>query len=80
MRFAPKPLDVTMPLMSFVTDRASVSLTWDDMSLQPIFASIRDEGGYDLILNYAPGVVVTLSERIDITSQVVERLNAATAE
>jgi hypothetical protein len=26
LRFAPKPLDVTMPLMSFVTDRASVSL------------------------------------------------------
>ncbi len=39
LRFAPKPLDVTMPLMSFVTDRASVSLTWDDMSLQPIFAT-----------------------------------------
>ncbi|NLS90860.1 MAG: hypothetical protein GXX96_01565 [Planctomycetaceae bacterium] len=39
LRFAPKPLDVTMPLMSFVTDRASVSLTWDDMGLQPIFAT-----------------------------------------
>ena len=39
LRFAPKPLDVTMPLMSFVTDRASVSLTWDDMDLQPIFAT-----------------------------------------
>ena len=39
LRFAPKPLDVTMPLMSFVTDRGSVSLTWDDMSLQPVFAT-----------------------------------------
>jgi hypothetical protein len=39
LRFAPKPLDVTMPLMSFVTDRASISLTWDDMNLQPIFAT-----------------------------------------
>lgn len=39
LRYAPKPLDVTMPLMSFVTDRAAVSLTWDDMSLQPIFAT-----------------------------------------
>ena len=39
LRFAPKPLDVTMPLMSFVTDRASISLSWDDMSLQPIFAT-----------------------------------------
>ena len=47
--------------------------------LQPVFQAIRDEGNYDLILNYAPGVVVMLSDRIDITSQVVERLNAATA-
>lgn len=39
LRFAPKPLDVTMPLMSFVTDQASISLTWDDMSLQPVFAT-----------------------------------------
>lgn len=39
LRFAPKPLDVTMPLMSFVTDRAAVSLTWDDMALQPVFAT-----------------------------------------
>ena len=50
-----------------------------EQQLQPIFEVIRDEGGYDLILNYAPGVVVMLSERIDITAQVVERLNAATA-
>ncbi len=39
LRFAPKPLDVTMPLMSFVTERGSISLSWDDMSLQPIFAT-----------------------------------------
>lgn len=48
--------------------------------LQPIFESIRDEGGYDLILNYAPGVVVALSDRIDITTQVIDRLNRASEE
>lgn len=39
VRFAPKPLDVTLPLMAFVTDRASVAMTWDDMTLQPVFAT-----------------------------------------
>jgi outer membrane protein len=51
-----------------------------EQQLDPIFRAIRDEGSYDLILNYAPGVVVMLSERIDITPLVIERLNAATAE
>ncbi len=39
LRFAPDPLLVTMPLMTFVTDRGTVALTWDDMALQPIFAT-----------------------------------------
>ena len=39
VRFAPDVLKVTMPLMSCVTDRASVSVAWSDMSLQPTFAS-----------------------------------------
>ena len=39
LRFAPDPLTVTMPLMSLVTDRASVAMTWDDMRLRPIFAT-----------------------------------------
>jgi len=39
IRFAPDPLKVTMPLMAFVTDRASVAMTWRDMSLQPVFAT-----------------------------------------
>ena len=39
LRFAPDPLKVTMPLMSFVTDRASVAMTWDDMQLQPVYAT-----------------------------------------
>jgi hypothetical protein len=39
LRFAPDPLKVTMPLMAFVTDRASVAMTWKDMQLQPVFAT-----------------------------------------
>ncbi len=39
IRFAPDPLHVTMPLMSFVTDTATVSMIWKDMALQPIYAT-----------------------------------------
>ncbi len=43
--------------------------------LEPVFVKIRDEGGYDLILNNVPGVVVMVGERIDITAQVIEMLS-----
>jgi hypothetical protein len=39
LRFAPDPLKVTMPLMSLITDRASLAMTWDDMGLHPVFAT-----------------------------------------
>ena len=39
LRFAPEPIKVTMPLMTFVTDRATLALAWKDMSLQPIYAT-----------------------------------------
>ena len=39
VRFAPDLINVTMPLMAFVTDRARVSMTWDDMGMQPVFAT-----------------------------------------
>jgi hypothetical protein len=39
LRFAPDPLKVTLPLMSLVTDRATLAMSWDDMTLQPIFAT-----------------------------------------
>jgi hypothetical protein len=39
VRFAPDPRKVTMPLMAFVTDRATAAMTWRDMSLQPVFAT-----------------------------------------
>lgn len=46
--------------------------------LQPIFAEVRDEMGFDLILNRVPGVVLMISERVDITPLMVQRLNSAT--
>ena len=39
VRYAPDPLKVTMPLMAFVTDRVSAALTWNDMTLQPVYAT-----------------------------------------
>ncbi len=39
MRFVPDPLKVTLPLMSFVTDRVTAAMTWDDMTLQPVYAT-----------------------------------------
>jgi hypothetical protein len=47
LRFAPDPLKVTMPLMAFVTDRASVAMTWRDMGLQPVFATPNFFDGAD---------------------------------
>jgi Skp family chaperone for outer membrane proteins len=43
--------------------------------LEPIFKKIQEEQGYDLILNYVPGVVVMANERVDITESVVARMN-----
>lgn len=47
-----------------------------EKQLEPIFVKIRDEGGYDLILNNVPGVVLMAGDRIDITQKVIERLQA----
>ena len=48
-----------------------------EKQLGPIFKAIREEGGYDLILNKVPGVVVSSSDRIDITAEVISRLDKA---
>jgi hypothetical protein len=39
MRMSPDPALVTMPLMSCVTDRATLAMTWSDMKLKPVFSS-----------------------------------------
>ncbi len=48
-----------------------------EKQLQPVFEMIRDEGGYDLIINNVAGVVVMANEKVDITPLVIEKLNAA---
>ena len=48
-----------------------------EKQLEPIFKQVRDEGGYDIILNRVPGVVVMASERVDLTQKVIDKLNAA---
>jgi hypothetical protein len=39
IRFAPDRLKVTMPLMVFVSSMLSTALTWEDMQLQPVYAT-----------------------------------------
>ena len=48
-----------------------------EKQLQPVFEKIRDENGYDLILNNIAGVVVMANAKVDITPMVIEALNAA---
>lgn len=48
-----------------------------EKQLEPIFKQVRDEGGFDIILNRVPGVVVMASERVDLTQKVIDKLNAA---
>lgn len=47
-----------------------------EQQLEPIFEKVRDDNGYDLILNRVPGVVVMAGERVDITQQVIQTLEA----
>ncbi len=51
-----------------------------ELQLEPVFKQIRDERGYDLILNNVPGIVVMANEKVDITDEVVERLNTVGSE
>jgi Skp family chaperone for outer membrane proteins len=43
--------------------------------LKPIFEKVRDEGGYDIILNNVPGVVLLINARVDLTAEVIKRVN-----
>ena len=47
--------------------------------LEPVFEKVRDEMGFDLILNNVPGVVLMAGERVDITPMMIERFNTAAA-
>lgn len=39
IRFEPRRSWITMPLAAYVTERSGVAMLWDDMSLQPVFAT-----------------------------------------
>lgn len=76
--------DATIAIRRFQDDKQregqkmqSEGLREIEKQLQPVFEKIRDEGGYDLILNNVAGVVVMANERVDITPMVIERLNAS---
>lgn len=43
--------------------------------LRPVFETLRDTEGYDLIINNAPGVVVIASPSVDITQKVLSALD-----
>ena len=44
-------------------------------SLRPVFATIQEESGYDLILNYNPAIVIAVSDAIEITDRVLQLLD-----
>ena len=48
-----------------------------EAALQPVFEQVREEMQFDLILNRVPGVVLLISDRVDITALMIQRLNAA---
>lgn len=48
-----------------------------EQQLEPVFEQIKTEMQLDLLLNYVPGVVVMASDKVDITDQVIGRVNAA---
>lgn len=48
-----------------------------ELKLEPVLDQVQNQGNYDLILNKALGVVVMASDRVDITSRVLELLDAA---
>ncbi len=50
-----------------------------EQALQPVFEDVRAEMGFDLILNRVPGVVLMISDRVDITALLIQRVNAASA-
>lgn len=76
--------DATIALRRFRDDKQregqklqSEGLREIERQLEPIFKQIQEQKGYDLILNNVPGVVVMANERIDITAQVIDLLNAS---
>lgn len=45
--------------------------------LEPVFEQAREDMGLDILLNRVPGVVILISDRVDITDAMIERVAAA---
>ncbi len=72
LRFAPDPLKLTMPLMAFVTSSVTVAMTWDDMNLQPVYATpdfFDGMPGHRMTLRGS-----TVKTRIRLSSQPLEEI------
>ena len=73
--------DITIAMRRFRDDKQregqkmqNEGLREIEKQLEPVFQAVRDEGGYDLILNNVPGMVVMSSESVDITQKVLDKL------
>ena len=78
--------DATIALRRFRDDKQREGQKMQEESLreiedllEPVFERVREEMGFDLILNNVPGVVLMAGERVDITPMMIERFNASTA-
>lgn len=47
-----------------------------EKALAPVFRQIQDEQGWDLILARTPGLTLVVSQRVDLTAEILERFNA----
>ncbi len=72
IRFAPPPEQITMPLMSVITDRVAAAMTWTDMSLQPVYAVPNFFDGTDDHRMSLRGAAA--SARIQIAEPIAEPL------
>ncbi|MFQ5525390.1 MAG: OmpH family outer membrane protein [Thermoanaerobaculia bacterium] len=61
-------------------DKQTAMLQQIQNLVMPIIEAVGREGGYTMIFNKFESGLVYANETIDITSQVMERLNAAAAE
>ena len=71
LRYAPDKMWITMPLMAFVTPKTSLALNWENMDLQPSFATPNFYDGTD---DHRMGLQGT-GKNIEVTILVSEGWN-----
>ncbi len=75
IRYQPPYWHVTMPLMSYITDLASISLAWEKTSLQPTFATPNFFDGTDDHRMSLQGSQISATLRIGDSFAEGERLS-----